>query len=149
MSSRRSATPLRIELRPSRQLATVLVAAHAGGLAVTLPLSWPWWGTSLLGMALAASLAWNLSRHALLSHPRAVWAITWRGEGDFELSRRDGTRTAARLAPDTYVHPRLVILCFRRGRWGRSPVVLCRDAVDQESFRRLRVRLGAMAGEGR
>ncbi len=149
MSSQRSAAPLRIRPRPSRRLAILLSLAHGGGLLIVPLLPWPWWGLLTMASMLIFSLASCLARHVLLLHPRAVTGIDWTGEGRWLLTLRNGEQITARLAQDSYLHPQLVILSFHRGRWRRQSVVLCRDAVDQESFRRLRVRLGGMVCDGR
>jgi hypothetical protein len=40
-----------------------------------------------------------------------------------------------------FIHPRLVILRFRRSPWQTDSVLLTSDRLDPEKFRKLRVRL--------
>ncbi len=142
MSSPKYATPLRLRLEPSRGLAVVYVALAAGGLGVVAWAGLPW--VSWLGLALAAAGLCMpiLRRHAWLSSPAAVVALSWESDGRWLLTRADGSQCEAWLQGDSLSHARLVVLNFRRpGRLWPVSVLLTPGRVGRQAFRRLRVRL--------
>ena len=144
--SHESAAPLRIEAGPSRRLAVFLVTAHAAALLVCLllPLALQW--RLLLAVAIAASLVDTLRTHAWRVSPRAVVAADVLPGRPWVLHRHNGTEVPARLLGSSFVHPRLLVLNFRSGRFMRCNLVLAEDAADADLLRQLRVRL--MAGDG-
>lgn len=105
---------------------SVALSAVPTGLAVV---SW---------LALSASLAWYL--RALAPGRRAVQAARVDGDGSWYVELQGETRPVT-LHPDTYVHPWLVILRFRGLPAGSRVLLVPRDAVSAETFRRLRVLL--------
>jgi len=70
-----------------------------------------------------------------------VIRVDWACDGTWSLLRRNGERSEQTLAADTYTHPNLIILNFNGRRWRRVSVVIPRDRIDAETFRRLYVRL--------
>ena len=135
MSSPRSEAPLRIEPRPSRLLAALVWAAHAGAAAVVPPLDLPPALRLLLVVAIAGHLVWCWPR---LERPVRV---VWDGYGDWTWEA--GGRVAAVVpTADSYVSPLLVVLNLREpaGR-RRHTLVLLPDSLDGETLRRLRARL--------
>jgi len=141
MSSTAFATPLSLELRPSRRLSGFLLAAHGGALAALPFTSLPFWAVIAMGLAVLVGLTRLLPRFATLSHPDAVTRLVWPAEDEWQLATRGGQQDSGVLLPGAYVHPWLVILPFRTGRRRRSVPILP-DMLDADSFRRLRVRLG-------
>lgn len=162
MSSARYATPLRLELRPSRRLALGLALGYGGAAALVwfLPLAWGWCAPASLLIAAAGLRAGAMQ----LWGAEAVAAMIWGPGDEWTLLRRDGSRRRCRLLPGSYVHPQLAVLRFREEteRDARPPkmrplsfmskgglslflrtraLVLLPDGVDAEAFRRLRVRL--------
>lgn len=141
MSSRASATPLVVDLRPSGALRGLVVLVHAGAWAALVPLGWTWAlaGAALLGAA--AVVEWR----ALGTGGR----LLWHADGCWTLAG-DGAGPAWRLACVTFLGPWLVVLVLRDGRRVRR-LALARDAVAAPQWRRLRVRLrleGAAGGAG-
>lgn len=93
------------------------------------------WRVALLA-ALAAHFGWF--QNVEWRHP-AISGLSWRADGSWELLSREGSRDA--VIDGTPVLTRwLVILPLRSDRRLRH-VLVCRDSVDPESFRRLRVQL--------
>ena len=69
--------------------------------------------------------------------------LTWKESDEWVLGFRDGTQAETHLLPSSYASTWLVVLNFNKAENRRAQsVVLFRDAFDEESFRRLRVRLG-------
>lgn len=153
MSSVAYATPLRLELRPSRRVAAGMLAVHAGAALI------PWTQAlhpllALLASALvllAAARAWRLHLG-----DGAVASVRWDADDRWHFRRRDGRRECGRLLPQGYLHPELAVLRYaldavdeealprRWSRLVRSPhrvLVLTADSGDADALRRLRVRL--------
>jgi toxin CptA len=130
-------TPPSITLFPSRRLAAVLGAAHAGAMAClwVLAVPWPWKAAGTL--ALAASAAMVIARTALLRGGRAVIELRV-GGGGVSYRTRDGAWHAGRLAPSSFVSPLLTIIGVE-GDGRPRYVVIAPDSVEPEDFRRLRV----------
>lgn len=63
----------------------------------------------------------------------------------WQLETARGERFVAKLSGESICTPFLVILNFRRSKhWLKTSVVIPKDALDEDSFRRLRVRLRFM-----
>jgi hypothetical protein len=135
------ATPLSLEPRRSRQLGVLVAVVHGGALLV-LPftgLPQPVMAAIALGVAGSFLRAWRTQ--VSLTGPAAIRRLRW-GEGnDWELTRQDGTTLHTSLQPRVFIHPRLVILRFRKSPWRTDSVVLTSDRLDPDLFRKLRVRL--------
>lgn len=131
--SNRSATPLHLILERSRWLERAVVATHLLALGAALANPLAGWGKALLAAAILAS---GIATWRRLDRVRG---LTLAADGDWEVVLHDAVRNA-RLATSTVVTPWIVILHLSsEGRILAIPI--CRDAVDPESFRRLRVYL--------
>ena len=72
-----------------------------------------------------------------------VDTLTWKEGDEWVLELNDGKQYETYLFPSSYVSTWLVVLNFSKAENHRSrSVTLFRDALDEKSFRRLRVRLG-------
>ena len=133
---------VRMIIQPSRQLAAVLIAAHAAAGATLVPIDLPLWGKSVIALAVLASLAHALWRHAWLGSAASITAIELLDGDRAAFETRAGTRSDARVLGTTYVTPRLCVLNLRpAGRRRARHALIVGDNVDPESFRRLRVNL--------
>ena len=66
MSLTAYATPLGLDLRPSRTLFWLLTASHLGAAGLLLTMRLPVWATVCMGTMVLASCLWLVTRHALL-----------------------------------------------------------------------------------
>jgi hypothetical protein len=126
---------LRLELRPSVLLAAALVVLHAAAalcLALALPGAGGLAGAAAL-VALGAAAAW---RGALLRAASSVRALELAAE-KLEVRLASGESFAAGLAERRYVGRYVVVLLLRRP--ARRPILVTRDMVGAEAFRRLRI----------
>jgi hypothetical protein len=73
--------------------------------------------------------------------PRGDQALVWEEGNRWRLTLRSGHETGASLRPFVFLQPWLVILHFRRDDGRASRLVLLPDMLDEDSCRRLRVRL--------
>ena len=154
MSSQKSAPPLKVELRPSRWLASLILFAHGGALAVLVPLTLPIWALAPLVGLVTGSLIYTLKTHAMLRGPLTIRRVIWDSDNDWSLHAASGEQLAVRLLPGSYVHPLLVILNFEleapplgtspRGQLfntRRRSILLAKDSADATTLRQLRARL--------
>lgn len=135
------ATPLSLEPQPSRQLGILLAMTHAAALALLPYSQLPVW--LIIPLALILLMGYRHSRRTriLHRHPGSIRRLVWGSGNDWRLTLGSGKRVRARLRPFAFVHPRLVILHFRRADGRASHIVLPADSLDPLLFRRLRVRL--------
>ena len=142
MSSEKSALPLNLKIRPSKQLAIFLLLSHGGAMAVLYALTLTPWVQWSLALMVIAYLVYNMRTHALLSAPSAIVEAVWSARGDWTLLNINGEALEARLLPNSYVHPLLVLLNFQFLDMNRvRSLVLPADSLDQQTYRKLRVRL--------
>jgi hypothetical protein len=141
-SSSASAAPLHLILERSRALLTFIQVTHGLALLTALATPVPWWLRLGLAIAVLISLRWALH------NSQRVQGLTLTAGGDWEILYRGHSRQA-RPAPGSVVTPWIVLLNLsEEGR--RIDIPICRDGVDPESFRRLRVqlRISGPADEG-
>ena len=132
---------LHLRLAPSPSLAAGLAAAHLGGGACVLATD-PSAALQWLAAALVVLLGIRaIGLHALAGAARAIVHLTWDGDGRWRLTQRDGRMLEVALEHGSYSHPALVALALRGVDGRLHRVLVARDRIDGESFRRLRVRL--------
>ncbi len=117
-----------------------MIALHGGGATAAMLLPVPAWVAGLLLGLVAISLYHHLTLHVLLSRSASIVRLVWT-EREWLLFTRAGRQRVARLCPDSYVHPYLMVLNFELGAWRRRSVVLLPDESSEPVLRRLRVRL--------
>jgi toxin CptA len=147
---RTRADVIKIDFRPSRQLALVLAIAHLGAAAAAASVDIPVGMKALVLLAIAGSLAWSLYGPVFLRSPQAIVAVEL-GEGRAAAFRtRRGDWHKAVIGDSTFVAPWLTILVFRvpESRLARYAVILP-DSISAEDFRRLRVSLRWNMAEAR
>jgi len=142
MSSKKYAAPLQLEIRPSRILLVVLLLLHLSAIVILITLPMPAILMFVLSIVLILIGAHLMSLHALRSSEKAVTKIIWDANDEWLLSGSARQNVKVDLLGDSYVHPKLTILRFKEPdkMWSNS-VVLLKDNIDENDFRRLRVRL--------
>jgi hypothetical protein len=133
---------VRVRLRPSRALASLLVVSHLTAGLCLLLLSWPrlwvWFFLLLWGVLLVR----GLRREAWLCSGHSVVRLDVAGDGRVCVFRKNGRRTRGTVLPGSFVAPALVILRWRPERGGRPRCcVVAGDAADPAAHRMLRVLL--------
>lgn len=133
---------LRIDLAPSKYLAATLVAVHTGSVLVLIPLAMPLLSKLTIAIAVGATLARALRSAALLRSRISIVALEFHEENLVALRTREGRWHTARILGTTFVSPLVTVLNLRvAGRRLVQHVVIVRDSVGAEDFRRLRVLL--------
>ena len=139
MSSRQYAPPLRINLKPSRLLATFIISTHMLTLGVLWLSPLHHAINSLLTLLLFISAFLSLKQYVLESH--RIQEIIHDSDGDWKLIIGDDKEIYAELQSNSYRHPFISILNFKTEDKEKYSAILLPDNVDRESFRRLRVLL--------
>jgi hypothetical protein len=121
---------------PSPSLRAVLLGLH--GLALLAaglnPLA-IWLRLVLAGVVLA-SLGLELRRY----RSPAIVGLQLKSDGFWALQGRDGPEIESSLLPSSLVNPWFVLLHFRSGDQSHS-LLICRDSLSEDDFRKLRVAL--------
>ena len=146
---------LDISLRPSRQLAVLLIVAHGLALAVVWHLAFPLWLHTALKLALAASLVYALLVNGWFgfgSSPVALRIEPARKAHQpdaIEVRFKNGQLSSGFIVEGSFVAPYVTVVRYKRAnarRWHRDKyrdkfVLIFSDSLDGEAFRALRVRL--------
>ncbi len=138
---RKYATPLLLEPGPSRMLRAWLLLSHLLAISIVPFMSLPLWAGSISISVLLFSLWHSIRLHITLAHRDAVCGVEWFEAHDCQLQLSSGRETRARLMPQVFILPWLVIMHFRCDSGRIRHLVLLPDMLEQEVFRRLRVRL--------
>lgn len=134
-------TPLRLAPKRSRCLLSYVLTVHGLALVAILSSRLPGSVALLLGSAVGLSLIRTLVRHSRSASGQALVSAVWEADDRWQLRHRDGREWSERRWDAPLVHPRLVMLRFRRDRFRFRCLCLCPDAIDAEVRRQLRVRL--------
>ncbi len=123
-------------VRRSRFFLRLGVVLHAAALMLLMAESEAlgWWLAGLMPAVLASGW-WVHVTH------QPVRGLRLTGEGRWFLRLQEGVETEAQLVLPVLVHPGLTILRFRGGDGRARTVLLLGDSVDENAWRRLRVRL--------
>jgi len=135
------ATPLQLEPGPSRTLCAGLILVHVAAIMVLPFMPLPLWPGLIILLFLLFSLWRAIRVHITLGHPGSVRAVQWGEARSCRLRLATGQDIAARLLPQVFMLPWLVIMHFSSGRGRIHHLVLLPDMLDAGVFRRLRVRL--------
>jgi lysylphosphatidylglycerol synthetase-like protein (DUF2156 family) len=134
--------PLRIELKPSRIAAALIVV---GVIATAVLVAWlpgeRWWRASLVvalggyGIALVRKWAYRVTRHSIV-------AIAVGADRRIAITERGGRRIEGVVQPDSYVGAALTTVVLRAAGARRSrAIAILPDMLPADDFRRLRVLL--------
>jgi hypothetical protein len=139
--SRKYATPLHLDIEPSRLLGGWVILVHGAPLLLWPVLQPGGWLTLAITLSLLFSLVRSWRLQVSRQHPDAVSSLVW-GEGkDCRLLLRSGWQEDVNMRAQAFILPWLVILHFN-SRWRHMRyLVLLPDMLDHGVFRRLRVRL--------
>lgn len=130
-----------LEPGPSRSLRVWLILVHVASIMILPFMSLPVWAVLILLLLMLLSLWRALRMHITLGHPDSVRAVQWREARSCQLRLSSGRDIEARLMPQVFMLPWMVIMHFRSGRGRVHHLVLLPDMLEPEVFRRLRVRL--------
>jgi hypothetical protein len=132
--------PINVAFKPSRRLATVLLAAHIASAILILVLPLPLW-SKFVALPIITASAWhNVRAYALFATPTAVRSLRILSNGNLEIDR--GKWQSATLVGEQFIHPQLTIIRCKTETSRRAiAIVILPDMLDSEAFRALRVRL--------
>ena len=127
-----------LELHPSLLHGVILALAHILAFAALAMNSiFVDLMAGALMFAVLVSMVYCSHRFIFLSHPESVLEISYY-RGDWRLLTRSGEQVEAELLMPHYVSHFFIVLRFRSRR-KRFPVVITRNSVGPDEFRRSRV----------
>lgn len=130
-----------LQRQPSRWLGALIILLTVLGCTALYYSALSILPAMLCAVLLWVYCLWVWPRQVSLRHADSVTGLRFDSEG-WHVLRRDGTEVGARLLADTYVSALLTVVRLRQaGRWLPISVVLPADAADEDSLRRLRLRL--------
>jgi len=137
-----------IHLKPrfSKRFAIILIILHCGALLWLLPLTLPLTvelalGVKFcLGFLVLVSALHTTRRHLLLINHPLYGCILAYDKKQHYIKIQLLSKTETKIAPGSYSHPQLVVLrleCVKKNK--TNALVIFPDALDMQTFRRLRV----------
>ena len=132
--------PLRIRIYPPKWLAAGLIVSHLGAVAILGTVQIPSEAKVLLIIVIIISLIYVLRLYIWQKSKWSPLELILNDKEEWYLTLASGEIIQVDLRPGAFVHPILVILPFRHGIYFPT-VILTPSSVDQDTLRRLRVRL--------
>ncbi len=141
MSSKKYAAPLHLDILPSRYLLILLFCLHFFSFVLLFFMPIP---TIYLFFSIALillSAIYTLMYQANIL-PKSIVGLIWDIDDDWFILQKNGEKKSATLDGNSFIHPFFSILNFKQdGRVLTRSVILLKDNINQNVFRRLRVRL--------
>lgn len=128
-------------LKPSYSLIIVLILLHMSAILILILLSTSWKFIVIVGSLCLASLMVTVI-NAGRWHNKSIMELNYDAPGSWRLINKAGDCWHGQLHRSSIKTPLLVLLNFKRtDSFFKLPVVIPRDALASEEFRRLRVLL--------
>ncbi len=129
-------------LKPSHTFFVLLLLLHAGAIVIAWCLVMPIILSLIITVSCLVSLWRALQQHVVRKSDKAIVKL-WRGQdGKWQLQRYDGSVESGELGDGSIRSNTFVLLNFKmQNKRFKLPVLIWRDALDADSFRRLRVLL--------
>lgn len=137
MSSNESWPVLVLQPEPSRLLAGLLVCVHLAALLSLFAMGFPWWASTSGGMVLAINLTRTLRRTVFYRGGRGVRGARWNPDGSWAVWDQEGRVREATLGSGSMATRQVSVLNFKHPGFRAHSLVLLRDALDEETMRRL------------
>ncbi len=131
---------LHLRLGKSWLLTAVLTMAHAGIIAILLIVNIESWIKAVATAIVVCSLVLQVGRSAWRMGASCITALRIGNDGALSVETHRGETLKCEVLPSTFVSSVVTVLNLRT--WPerrRVDTVICRDCVDADSFRRLRV----------
>ncbi|MCK5334881.1 MAG: hypothetical protein KAQ67_01900 [Gammaproteobacteria bacterium] len=127
--------PLTLKLHSSAVLKYYLICVH---ILAVFAVFYATLNTSLQIMSLLFITAYYFYQN---NKSDRVKEVVWLQDNNWKLYEQQDTFTEARLTPESFLSSWLVILAFKAESGKRVNILVPYDAVDKESFRRLKLRI--------
>ena len=129
-------------------MAVWLTGVHVAPLLLLPWLPLPAWLMLTIASMVLYSLLDAWRRLIRRSHPGAVRSVTWKDAEHCRLMLQSGKQLDVTLNSQAFILPWLVVLHFRTTRRHLRYLPVLADMLDEETFRRLRVRLRIAMDQG-
>lgn len=132
---------LTLSLKPSRYLATFIVALHALVISITLATpAFPW----IARIAMAGIVGLSLWRSMRLQYwhkdKNSVTEITWQADQSWEITTPEYKNLTVQLAHSSFVSRKAWVLNFQHEEHGRFNAIVLPDSIDNEAAQAFRMR---------
>ena len=142
MSSKKYATPLRLEIKPSRILCSLLLILHLFALAIIFILDFEFLINILVAILIAVSAYISIFQTAFRKSSSAIIKLVWDSNNEWILENNRGEQLNAELLRDSYVSSVMTVLNFKcKNHFRHKSIILLKDNINENDFRKLRVRL--------
>ena len=142
MSSKKYAAPLHLEITPSRYLLILFFSLHFISFVLLFFIPIDSILLVVLSVLILLSAVHVFMHHVNKMRPTSIVGLIWDIEDDWFLLQRNGGKKLVELDGNSFIHPFFAILNFKQeGRLFSRSVILLKDNINQNDFRRLRVRL--------
>lgn len=132
---------LEIILRPSGWLLGVVVGLHLLAI-VALWLSAIFLIMKFMILIFMIFCCYYIGKYRIMLCGRKAIVRLWFSGSEWVLFDKVGNKYRVKLLKDNFVSSLIIILSFKsQDQWFKKYVVLCRDAIDYQQFRRLKVLL--------
>ncbi len=145
MSSLKYATPLHLDLKPSRILLVLLCFMYGGAVLVLLIIPVAGWLSFLLIFLVVLSLYSQINLHILRKSKKSVLYLVWLEGDQWRIVGNDKKSIDGVLLGRSYLHTGLVVLRFKTVTKEKRIAIVFIDSVTPEAHRKLRVRLRLQA----
>ena len=122
-------------------MAVWVTVTHLAPLLLLIALQFPFWMNLLLAALVLYSLLDSWRRQASRSHPDAVRRVIWKDARHCQLTLTSGRQLDVGLGTQAFILPWLVVLHFKTPDRQFRYLPLLAEMLDEDVFRRLRVRL--------
>ena len=129
-----------LKLKPSRQMAISFIFLHGLSLLAIFLYSSPVVIKTLLACLVLVHGVHSYRYYAALQSVKSVQGVELNTRGEWLLHEVNGHHKAKLLA-DSFITQYLIVLNFKTQRFLKSHVLLMRDSVSAEEWRKLRVYL--------
>ncbi len=131
---------LSIHPKPSYWLAMILGSVHCAAIGLISLLPAVVDIKVMLVAMLIISLIYSLSKDALLISQDAIKVLVLSDEMPCQLMMRSGESISCSILEDSFVAPYLTVVCLKpEGKFFPRSLVMLKDSLDAEEFRKLRV----------
>ncbi len=134
-SYKKSVIPLFLEVRPSRIFQAVSLSLHGAAVfAITqTSVQIHWMALFIACILISAYFAHSLNAR--------TYRLQWRKDRRWEVRYPCGDKRTGKMLRGTYFNPWIVILALRTGSTRKDVILILRDSISPDDFRRLRARL--------
>lgn len=131
---------LHLRLRPSRQVAALLLLMHGALMLAILMIHIAWWFNLAGGVVVVLSFVHAFRRHVSLLSPQSILELSEDGKGQWTLKTRSGQDVKAHLKSNSVSTNFILVMNFKEDKKSLTHTVLvCPDSISKDNYRRTKL----------